>query len=79
MAEVRLFGPVRVAAGSGREKVAAGDVDELLSVLAKKHGSEFESLLSTCAVYVNGERAESNDHPLTADDEVALLPPVSGG
>ena len=79
MAEVRMFGPVRVAAGASREAIDAPTVERLLSTLVTRHGPDFGALLTTCAIYVNGERAESNAHPLTADDEVALLPPVSGG
>jgi molybdopterin converting factor subunit 1 len=37
-----------------------------------------ESLLPSCFVSVNQEYA-GNDHPIHAGDEVAILPPVSGG
>jgi molybdopterin converting factor small subunit len=78
VAEVRLFGPVRVAAGTGREQVDAHSVEELLAALKIRHGSGFEAILATCAVYVNGEPA-ATDTRLADGDEVALLPPVSGG
>jgi molybdopterin converting factor small subunit len=73
-----LFGPVRVAAGTAREQVDAETVEELLAALKVRHGAGFEALLATCAVYVNGEPA-TTDARLAGTDEVALLPPVSGG
>jgi molybdopterin converting factor small subunit len=35
-------------------------------------------VLPTCKVWVNGDEAEPST-PVTASDEVAVLPPVSGG
>jgi molybdopterin converting factor small subunit len=43
-----------------------------------RFGPDFEAVLASCRIWVNGEAAD----PSTAvgpGDEVAILPPVSGG
>lgn len=78
MAILRLFASAREAAGTGRDVVAAESVGELLAIAGERYGSQFVDVLRTCRVWVNGESATS-DTVLTAGDEVAVLPPVSGG
>jgi molybdopterin converting factor small subunit len=41
-------------------------------------GPGFEHVLTTCKIWVNGEAVEANT-PVSDSDEVAVLPPVSGG
>jgi len=53
-------------------------VGELLAVASERYGAQFIDVLETCRVWVNGESA-SADTIITAKDEVAVLPPVSGG
>ena len=43
-----------------------------------RYGEAFAALLPTCKVWVNGEPADVG-HAGRAGDEVAVLPPVSGG
>jgi molybdopterin converting factor small subunit len=43
-----------------------------------RYGSDFADVLPTCRVWVNGEEVPGS-HPVGDDDEVAVLPPVSGG
>ena len=43
-----------------------------------RYGEVFVALLPTCKVWVNGDPAEPGT-PVHAADEVAVLPPVSGG
>jgi sulfur-carrier protein len=78
MAVLRLFAQAREAAGRSRETVDGATVDEVLAVARERYGEEFAALLPTCRIWVNGEPAHGND-PVAADDEVAVLPPVSGG
>ena len=78
MATLRLFAAAREAAGTGQEHIDASTVGEVLATAVSKYGPTFESVLASCRVWVNGEPAE----PHTAvgeHDEVAVLPPVSGG
>ena len=51
---------------------------ELLAAAGDKYGARFVEVLQTCRVWVNGESATA-DTVLSARDEVAVLPPVSGG
>jgi sulfur-carrier protein len=78
VAVLRLFAQAREAAGSGRETFEGATVDEVLAAARARYGEEFAALLPTCRIWVNGEPALGND-PVAADDEVAVLPPVSGG
>jgi len=53
-------------------------VREVLDAAVAKYGPDFADVLSTCRVWVNGESATLDDAVATTD-EVAVLPPVSGG
>jgi sulfur-carrier protein len=78
VAIVRLFASAREAAGTGRDEIDADDVAGVLTVARARYGDRFDALLATCRVWVNGEPAEP-ETPVSAADEVAILPPVSGG
>ncbi len=52
-------------------------VGELCEDLSSRYGPEFKRILSARSVVVDG-RTVGPEHRLAAD-EVALLPPVSGG
>jgi sulfur-carrier protein len=78
MATLRLFAQAREAAGTGRDDVPARSVAELLDLARERYGADFADVVPTCNVWVNGEPAEA-DQMLRSTDEVALLPPVSGG
>ena len=78
MATLRMFATVRVAAGTGRDTVDGATVAEVVANATERYGDAFAELVPICRIWVNGEAAE----PETAvddRDEVALLPPVSGG
>ena len=51
---------------------------EVLDAAVAKYGTAFADVLSTCRVWVNGESATLDD-VVAESDEVAVLPPVSGG
>jgi len=78
LVSVRLFASAREAAGTGRDELSATTVGEVLEAICSRYGPEFARVLATSRVWVNGEPAEPGD-PLSAGDEVAVLPPVSGG
>ena len=78
MARLRLFASAREAAGIGRDVVDGTTVADVLAAASERYGRGFSDVLSTARVWVNGEPAD----PTTAvgdTDEVAVLPPVSGG
>ena len=78
MARLRLFAQAREAAGTANAQIDGATVGEVLDAAAAKWGGEFSEVLTRCAVWVNGEPAD-RDALVHPDDEVAVLPPVSGG
>jgi sulfur-carrier protein len=78
MATLRLFASVRVAAGTGRETFSGNTVGEIVDAAGARYGDEFVALVQSCRIWRNGEPAALDD-PVGAEDEVAILPPVSGG
>jgi molybdopterin synthase sulfur carrier subunit len=78
VAVVRLFAQAREVAGTSSEVVAGDTVGAVLTSARERFGDDFAAVLSTCRVWVNGEPADESD-AVGGDDEVAILPPVSGG
>lgn len=78
MARLRLFAGLRQAAGTGKAEIPGGSVAEILQAASDAYGSDFERGLVTANVWVNGEPATGTT-VVGDDDEVAVLPPVSGG
>jgi MoaE-MoaD fusion protein len=76
---VRLFAGLRERAGTDRLEVELPDDARVADVLAAMAGTPVGALRAReCVVAVNREYANA-DEPLRAGDEVALVPPVSGG
>jgi MoaD family protein len=78
VAVVRLFASAREAAGTNRDTLPGATVGEVLDAARARYGSRFSALLDTCRVWVNGESVP-DDTAVGEADEVAILPPVSGG
>jgi molybdopterin synthase catalytic subunit len=75
---VLFFGLLKDARGSASEELSLGDGATVAAVL-EHYGSYFDAAtLRSVAVAVNRQYAKA-DHALADGDEVALLPPVSGG
>jgi molybdopterin converting factor subunit 1 len=77
---VHLFARARELAGSpavALDLPAGATVADLRRALAESH-PPLAPLLERSAVAVNHDFAEDS-HPLAAADEVAVIPPVSGG
>jgi MoaD family protein len=75
---VRLFASLREIAGGPTVEAEAGTVGELLDALGERYGPEFERVMQIGTVVVDGATV-GRDHVLRPEDEVTLLPPVSGG
>jgi molybdopterin converting factor small subunit len=75
---VRCFAAARQAFGQGRLELRAGTVGAVLDELNTRAGPAFAAVAATCRLWVNGEPATTRT-VLKTGDEVALLPPVSGG
>jgi molybdopterin synthase sulfur carrier subunit len=78
VAVLRLFAAAREAAGTPRDELPGATVAAVLAAARDRYGEPFASVLEGCRVWRNGEQAALDD-AVTDDDEVAVLPPVSGG
>jgi molybdopterin converting factor small subunit len=78
MARLRLFGAAREAAGTGDDTVPGATASDVVAAASARYGQAFKAVSAICRVWVNGEPVQG-DHAVTDADEVALLPPVSGG
>ena len=80
---LRLFASAREAAGRGRdeyERTAAPTIGALLDAATAAYGPTFARVLDNSRIWVNGdEPTAGRATALTDGDEVAVLPPVSGG
>lgn len=78
MAVLRLFAAAREAAGTGRDDVPGTTVAEVLATARARYGEAFGRVLDGSRVWRNGDPADPADE-VGDTDEVAVLPPVSGG
>jgi sulfur-carrier protein len=78
VAILRLFASAREAAGTDRAELPGDTVAEVLDAARDAFGDGFARVLEVSNVWLNGDDAPL-DAPVAADDEVAVLPPVSGG
>jgi molybdopterin converting factor small subunit len=53
-------------------------VSELIDLATERYGPSFAALLPTCRIWLNGEDVDRAT-AITDRDEIAVLPPVSGG
>jgi MoaE-MoaD fusion protein len=75
---VRLFAALREIAETRETEVVAATVGQAADGLADRYGERFRQVVAVSTFVVNGERA-TRDGVIADGDEVAILPPVSGG
>lgn len=78
MAHLRLFAQAREIAGTSSVEISGNTVEEVLQAGVVRYGLRFSQILDICRVWLNGEPCQLTD-AVSEDDEVAVLPPVSGG
>ena len=78
MVTLRLFASIREIAGVNQIDLDAETVGEVVELAVEKFGLDFKSILPVCRIWVNGNPAKDDDKVFDSD-EVAILPPVSGG
>ena len=78
MTQVRLFASLREVAGASRVDADGATVGEIVDVLSARYGPMFAQVAAVGSYVLNGERAD-RDAVVSPGDEVAVLPPVSGG
>jgi MoaD family protein len=75
---VRLFAALRELAGASEVEAQGGTVGAIADELSARYGERFAKIAGVGSFVVNGERV-TRETPVAEGDEVALLPPVSGG
>ncbi|HET9771920.1 MAG TPA: MoaD/ThiS family protein [Acidimicrobiia bacterium] len=80
MSRIVLFARAREAAGRKSDEIDAATLGELLDKAVEAYGPEFKAVLDISRVWLNGnEPTDGRSTPVGPSDEVAVLPPVSGG
>jgi MoaD family protein len=77
-----LFAQAREAAGRASDEYddAGASLGDVLDHARARYGDAFATVLGTARVWVNGDEPLAGDATVLHDgDEVAVLPPVSGG
>ncbi|MEC7923662.1 MAG: MoaD/ThiS family protein [Actinomycetota bacterium] len=78
MVTLRLFASIREIAGINQIDFEANTVGQIIELAVERFGPEFAATLPACRIWVNGNPAQEADE-VSDGDEVAILPPVSGG
>ena len=78
MVTLRLFASIREIAGTNQLDIDARTVGQAIEFAIEKFGSDFAAALPACRIWVNGIPVNEDDK-VSDGDEIAILPPVSGG
>lgn len=78
MARVRLFANLREIAGSSQVDMKGDTVGAVVEALGDRFGPEFRRHMQAARLWKNGDEGSPED-ALGDDDELAVIPPVSGG
>ena len=78
VAALVLFAAAREAAGRSRDEIGGSTVGEVLAEAERRYGEPFAKVLAASKVWRNGQPT-SPVEAVSETDEVAVLPPVSGG
>lgn len=80
MSTLLLFARAREAAGGERSvRIDAESVGLALKIASERFGAEFERVLGICTVLVDGVSVTREKWWDVSGEEIAVLPPVSGG
>jgi len=75
---LRLFAQARESAGASSVELDGSTVGDVLDEATRRFGTPFDDVLSISNVWLNGTPVERSES-VADGDEVAVLPPVSGG
>jgi molybdopterin synthase sulfur carrier subunit len=75
---LRLFGPAREAAGTASVTLPGDNVSAIIAAAEERFGEAFAQVVANSNIWVNGEPVDPGTR-VDEGDEVAVIPPVSGG
>ena len=78
MAQLRLFGPAREAVGHSCVTLPGESVAAVVDAAEEQFGEPFSRILAVSRIWLNGQAVAPDTH-VGDGDEIALIPPVSGG
>lgn len=78
MARLRLFANLRELAGTSKAEFPGDTVEAVVAAAGEAYGTKFVDAVAHAGTWVNGDPATSKT-AIGDSDEVALIPPVSGG
>ena len=78
MTRILLLGPAREAAGVRHDELDGTTVGAVLREAVARYGPAFEKVLDSSQIWLNSEPV-TLETPVGDYDEVAVLPPISGG
>lgn len=78
MAILKLFASAREAAGVSTVQIDALTVGSVLETAIDQYGPHLATVIANSKIWVNGDPAELS-REVNKNDEIAILPPVSGG
>jgi molybdopterin converting factor small subunit len=78
VARLRLFGPARQAAGIASITLPGESVFAIIAAAEAEFGEPFSLVLAVSNIWLNGEPV-GPETPVVDGDEIAVIPPVSGG
>lgn len=80
MPRLLLFAAAREAAGRSNDVIPGDTLGRVLEQACHRYGPAFAHVLSHSRVWINGEGPDDIKSATCApDDEIAVLPPISGG
>ncbi|MEU3474100.1 MoaD/ThiS family protein [Rhodococcus sp. 15-2388-1-1a] len=80
MAEVLMFAAARQIAGEAAREIPGSTVRGVLDSAVERYGAPFADVLAVSRIWINGRSlGRSEDSPCSDRDEIAVLPPISGG
>jgi len=78
MSRLLLLGPAREAAGVRNDEIDGDTVAEVIAAAVARYGSRFQEIVAVSQLWVNGNAADPTQ-VVGPSDEIAVLPPISGG
>lgn len=77
---LRYFAAAREAAGCASTELDVATLGDALTTARADHGATFAAVLDCARVWVNGDEPSDGEAAVLRDgDEIAVIPPVSGG